>query len=368
VPVSAEAITPQWLTTVLCRDVDGAAVTDVHVLGGDNGTSARRAIAVTYNATGRDAGLPNRIFSKSTATFGSRMPLGITGIVRGEAAFYNNARPSVTLRSPRAYYAGYDANAFRSLVLLEDLSQRSWTFPDPRDNHVNRSDAEDMIAEMAAYHATFWDTPRFGTDLQDLEPALQWQEKLNRTVGFAKRTLTGLERAKDDVPATLYAQRHDVYPAFMHSLALHAKSPQTLLHQDLHLGNWLRDDQGRMGLYDWQCVARGHWALDVAYALAGCLDVDDRRDWEEDLVRLYLDRLTDAGVATVPTFDQAWLAYRLHPLHGLIFGLFTLGGSRFEPELQPRDYTLAAIRRIAQQVADLDSITALAEQAQPARG
>lgn len=171
--------------------------------------------------------------------------------------------------------------------------------------------------------------------------------------------MTGLERAKDVVPAALYDQRHRIYPAFMQSLTRHRSNPVTLLHQDLHLGNWLRDHEGRMGLCDWQCVARGHWALDYSYAMAGSLDTDDRREWQEDLLRLYLWHLTEAGIAPVPTFDEAWLAYRQQPLHGLAFALFTLGGSRFEPELQPRDYTLAAIKRIAQHVVDLDSIGAL---------
>ncbi|MFI6367690.1 hypothetical protein ACIBG0_33640 [Nocardia sp. NPDC050630] len=42
-----------------------------------------------------------------------------------------------------------------------------------------------------------------------------------------------------------------------------------------------------------------------------------------------------------------------------MFGLFTLGGSRFEPELQPRADTRSAIERISRQVADLDTLGAL---------
>jgi len=91
------------------------------------------------------------------------------------------------------------------------------------------------------------------------------------------------------------------------------------------------------------------------------LPTDDRRDWQEDLLILYLGRLRENGVATAPTFDQAWLAYRQQPMHALAFALFTYGGSRFEPELQPKDYTLASIVRIAQHVTDLESIAVLAD-------
>ena len=74
---SAESITPEWLTLVLCRNVLGARVVDVEIIGGDNGTSARRAMTVRYNDAGVQAQLPSRLFSKSTATLGSRLLLGI---------------------------------------------------------------------------------------------------------------------------------------------------------------------------------------------------------------------------------------------------------------------------------------------------
>jgi hypothetical protein len=361
VPPSAEVITPEWLTAVLCSQVRGARVVGVQVSGGDDGTSARRALDVAYNDAGVAAGLPTKLFSKSTATIGSRILLGVTGIAEGESVFYNNVRPDLKLRSPYAYYSGYDRKSHRSLVILEDLNVRGWAFPNPMANPVKRNDAEDMVAEMAVYHGALWDSPRFATDLAPLRPALEWQENLNRKVRFEKRTLAGLERAKDVVNSKLYAQRDKLYPALMRSLALHRSSPTTLLHQDLHLGNWLRDPNGQMGLYDWQCVAKGSWALDYSYALGGSLATADRREWQEDLLRLYLEQLKHYGAVAAPTFDQAWLAYRQQPMHALAFALFTYGGSRLEPELQPKDYTLASIERIAQHVTDLDSVAALTD-------
>lgn len=360
VPPSAEAITPEWLTAVLCRQVDGARVVDIEVSGGDDGTSARRALRIRYNEAGTTAGLPTQLFTKSTATLGSRILLGVTGIAEGESVFYNYARPDLKLRSPHAFYSGYAPTSHRALVILEDLTARGWSFPNPMMNTVSRLDAEDMVSEMATYHGALWDSPRFGTDLAALRPAYEWQVNLNRRVGFEKRTRMGLERAKDVVNGALYAQRHSVYPAFMRSLSLHRAAPATLLHQDLHLGNWLRDESGRMGLYDWQCVAKGSWALDFSYAIGAALTTENRREWQEDLLRLYLEHLKDRGAPSVPSFDTAWLAYREQPMHALAFALFTYGGSRFEPELQPKDYTLASIAKIAQHVTDLDSIAALA--------
>jgi hypothetical protein len=59
--------------------------------------------------------------------------------------------------------------------------------------------------------------------------------------------------------------------AVLRSIALHDGRPATLLHNDVHLGNWYRTADGRMGLCDWQAVVLGHWSRDLAYAgvLAG---------------------------------------------------------------------------------------------------
>lgn len=359
VPPRAEALTATWLTAVLGADVPGAEVERFEILGGSDGTSSRRALQVWWNAAGTRAGLPTRLFSKAAAGLFSRILLGLTDIAEGESLFYNRARPSVELRSPRSFHSCFDPRSRRSFVLLEDLSVAGWTFPDPQDNEVTRADAEDMVAELAAYHAAFWASPRFTTDLAALKPARRWQDDLDRRASFRSRTLRGFDRAGEVLSEQMTARRAELYPAFHRALDLHQRGPETLLHQDLHLGNWLRDADGRMGLYDWQCVARGNWALDYSYAMAGALEPADRREWEEDLLRTYLARLTDAGV-DAPSYDAAWLAYRQQPMHAFAFGLFTLGGTRFEPELQPRDYTLAAIGRIGEFLDDHASLDALA--------
>lgn len=358
VPAGVDGLTTEWLTSVLCAGVPGTRVVGFEVVGGHAGTSVRRALRVTYDAPGATAGLPTALFTKSTSSLFSRFLLGLTEIADGEAAFYNRVRPALELRSPKAFYAGFDPKTYRAFTILEDLAAAGWTFPAPVAHEVSKADAEDMVCEMAHYHAAFWDSRRFSSDLATLREAYAWQENLNRKVGFAQRAMTGFERAEGVIPASLFARRTEIHPAFMRSLELHRAHPQTLLHQDVHLGNWLRDPDGRIGLYDWQCVARGHWALDVSYALACGLDPDDRREWERDLLRLYLERLAAGGVPAVLDFDTAYLAYRQQVWHGLMFGTFTLGGNRFTPELQPRDWTMKAIGRLATAACDLESLDA----------
>ncbi len=60
----------------------------------------------------------------------------------------------------------------------------------------------------------------------------------------------------------------------MPSLAINVAARPTLLHQDTHLANWYALPDGSMGIADRQCVARGQWALDIAYALAIGLSIE----------------------------------------------------------------------------------------------
>ncbi|WP_353361274.1 phosphotransferase [Mycobacterium sp.] len=317
IPARAEDISPHWLTEALCASVLGAHVVDSEVLGGSDGTSSRRAISVRYNRIGVDAGLPTRVFAKAAVSLSSRALLGLTGVTRGEAIFFNELRPHVKLRSPTGYFAAADPSNGRSIVLMEDLAVQGWTSPDPMQDRIGERDAIDMTEQMATYHAAFWDGRQAGTAFKQLPTPLQFQNNVNRLPGFVRQFHRGLRRSRELLPAALWAQRDRLWPAFMRSLEISSAGTPTLLHQDLHQGNWLRDPDGRMGLYDWQCVARGSCALDMSYALIATLDTESRLSWQHDLVRTYLDELAKHGVTDAPTFDEAWLDVRRQTLHAL---------------------------------------------------
>ena len=92
-------------------------------------------------------------------------------------------------------------------------------------------------------------------------------------------------------------------------MELHADWHNCLCHDDVHLKNWYVAGNGEMGLSDWQDVSRGHWARDVAYAVSTALTVEDRRAWEQDLIKYYLEELRASGGPQVG-FDEAWKVYR----------------------------------------------------------
>ena len=104
VPPSASALTTEWLTAVLCRQTPDATVTAYEVVGGSDGTSSRRALRVSYNAAGQQAGLPTRLFMKSAASFQSRLMLGLGGVTESETISTATSVPGSTGCAARARF------------------------------------------------------------------------------------------------------------------------------------------------------------------------------------------------------------------------------------------------------------------------
>jgi len=359
IPRSPEALTCQWLTSALCADVPRAGVVGFKLVGGSDGSTSRRAIQVAYNTTGQGAGLPERLFSKSTPKFTSRLITGpASQALRTEAAFYNTIRPGLPIEAPQGYFAAVDERSYRSIFLIEDVCvTRGARFGSAVDLAVDRPMAESMVRQMATYHAALWQSPRFDQDLRWVQSAYPWHLDTERLIPFERRNLVGLDRAEAVLPPELLARKSEIYPALLRSLVLNAQAPETLLHSDVHLGNWYVTDTGQMGQHDWQCITKGQWALDVSYALSCALRIEDRRAWERDLIELYLQTLAKGGV-DAPSFDAAFLAYRRQIFHGLVFWTFTIGRSPLHPKMQPDEISLANLERMGQAVVDLESIDA----------
>ena len=167
-------------------------------------------------------------------------------------------------------------------------------------------------------------------------------------------TVSGLRTSADVIPGDVMSQRDDIYPLMLRGLSVHADGPRTLLHSDVHLGNWYVTGDGRMGLCDWALVCRGHWSRDFAYALSTVLDVADRRAWERDLLRRYLDRMKEFAAVRVD-FDEAWLHYRRQTFAALLMWTPTLCHPPTMPDMQPEAMSLEMIRRITAAMSDLES-------------
>jgi aminoglycoside phosphotransferase (APT) family kinase protein len=355
VPCTPYAVTPEWLTAVVCVKVPGAIVTQVEVRAASAGTHERHQLKVSYNEEGRRAGLPVSIFTKSLPSIVTRMIGGFNGTARVEGNFYTQIRPQLEIEAPLCYHSAYDRRTFAAIHLLEDMvASKGATFCNHK-THVTRAMADDMIDLLASLHGRFYGDPTLAERYRWLASYPRWF-----TIGAAKMgteyyTRKAFDAAAHVIPAKVMARRDDVWPATVRALALHDSEPQGLIHSDVHIGNWYRTGAGQMGLCDWQCLSRGHWSRDFAYAVTASLTPDNRRNWERELLARYIERFAEkTGVK--PDFDLSFLRYRQQIVHALAMWTITLCHSPLLPNMQPEDTTLTMIERITTAMADLESL------------
>ena len=355
---NVDAITAEWLTDVLCRDLPGRKVVDFRIEPVSEGTHARHRIHLTYNEAGDPRELPATLFTKSLPTVQHRMIAGQTKHARTEAGFFNQIRPELGgLEIPVGYHSITSRETSATLHLLEDLvATKGAEFCDYR-TYVSQPEAEDMVTLLASLHGHFHDDPRFENELGWITPYDRWYMGGVKKFQMDRYTAMAFREAAHVIPAGLLARSEELVPATVRTLAVHRTASTTFLHSDVHIGNWYRTAAGRMGLTDWQCAARGHWSRDLAYVISAALTIEDRRAWERDLVRCYLQQLQSS---TGRKFDEneTWALYRQQLLHAIQMWTLTLCHADYVPDMQPEAVSLAMIERMAAAIDDLDALDA----------
>lgn len=354
-PLSFDEMTDEWLTAALCSRTAGAAVVGHRLGPPDTGTSNRRFIYVDYNEAGKAAGLPTALFAKATHDLLNRIVLGVAGGARGEINFYNAIRPHLSIEAPVSVYAKFDTETYNSIVLLEDLTGSVSEFC----SQTTRMDFERVCSQLSLLASLHGACYRGGALTASLKQFPTWPEFFGSTLamGMKEGSSHGFLAAESVIPSRLFKRFEDVWPATLASVDLHNHLPMTLAHGDVHLKNWYVTNSGVMGLSDWQCCGRAHWSRDVAYAVSTALTVEDRRNWEEELIRFYLDHLHAAGGPLV-SLQEGLRHYRQQLLSSLTWWTITLAPAPGMPDMQPKETTLEFIRRISAAIDDLEALNA----------
>jgi hypothetical protein len=351
---NVDAITAEWLTALLQTRWPDAIVDDVTVEPVSEGTHHRHRIRMQVSG---DASAPTSLFTKSLPTLEARMIAGITGHVRAEGRFYKQIRPELDIETPQCYESWFDRESLAGMHVLEDLvATKQATFCD-YTTYVTEAMATEQVTLLARMHVQFLADPRLETDFGWLTPFDRWFNGGITKLGIDQYHEEAMLQAADRIPPRLMGRRPELWKAAIASLQPHLDGPITFLHSDVHIGNWYQTGDGTMGICDWQCVNKGHWSRDLAYVITAALTVDDRRAWEENLVRTYAGELSAASRTTV-SFDEAWLGYRRQIPHALLMWTPTLCHSDLLPHMQSDETSLTMIERMSAAIDDVDSIGA----------
>jgi hypothetical protein len=249
---------------------------------------------------------------------GQREFVNQVGMGVAEARFYRDLAFELPVRVPRAYFADTDGN--RYVMVLEDLEVSGCWFPNPNDPDIAER-ARDIVAQLAALHAQFWESPRFkeGDDLAWLA---------SRRTGDAGGGGTFVQMARDQLSDRLpdaFARIADLYLARGSDIVkLWNTGPRTLVHGDPHLGN-LFVDGDRTGFLDWAMIGHSSGLRDVAYVLCNSIPPDVRAAEERELVTRYAAHV---GIDA----DDAWQQYRLFAVYSWVAAASTAGmGAKWQP-------------------------------------
>ncbi|EGU73666.1 hypothetical protein FOXB_15835 [Fusarium oxysporum f. sp. conglutinans Fo5176] len=316
IPVSYEAITKEWLTATLARDVFRSTIKSFSLGPKDDGSANRRRIKIEWEGFGAHK-LPTSVFCKAAHSAENRIVLAAGGT-------YSEA----------------------AIVILNDMGQET-TFCNYKTGLTKAQFAE-QIQMLAKLHSQYYQSQH-----PDFERLLIYKDRISNLieVGLETMCVNGFRAAKSVIPPRLFARQNEIWPCTLKSVERNAALPATVVHGDVHLGNWYITPYGHMGLTDWQTVARGHWSRDIAYVLGTAVSAEKRRQWEHEMIEMYVSELRKHGGPSV-SVEEAWLELRRQSLGVLAYWTLTLTPSENLPDMQTEEACLCFIGRICTMMDD----------------
>ena len=313
-----EAVTAAWLQDAL---VTSGAISDQRITSvesapigtGQVGCNIRYRIAYDRPGDG-PASLVAKFASRSEA---SRAAGVQTLTYETEVAFYRDLADSVDICRPHCWLAEVEAGTANVVLLMEDIDG---AVPGDQIAGCGLDQARLAMVEAAKLHGPRWGDPT----LRDL-PWLA--AKANN--GLVPGPVVGMlwPTFVDRYGPSLSEQAVEVGTRLAAAQTWAAEPderPLTVCHTDYRLDNMLFGDPAGprpLTVVDWQTVQLNSGPADVAYFLSAAMPPADRLNVEQEMVRLYYERLSGYDIGTY-SFDECWEVYRRHSFSGFFMAVF----------------------------------------------
>lgn len=311
IPTGLGDLTADWLGQALAPHFEGTVGRlEVTPIGtGQIADSAR--LSISWDPAG--AGPDSLVAKVTAASEESRMAGLATRTYEVEVGFYSSLAADLPVRTPRCYWTGFDPRAGAYGVLLEDVA------PARQGDQLAGCSVDQAalaLEELALLHG-----PRWGDESL---AGLTWLQPGGRDRGGGLGPILAmlLPSFMERYERRLSPEVVELVPRFIEAMDRYGAvrpSPATILHGDFRNDN-LMFGLERVVVLDWQTVTLGAALSDVSYFLGGSLIPELRRAEEEDLVRLYRQRLAGLGVHL--EWDDCWRDYRRYAFAGLIMSIF----------------------------------------------
>ena len=278
----------------------------------------------------------------------SRAASRLTRCYELETRFYSELSGLVDVRTPRIYYAVYNAKEDDFLLLLEDLA------PAVQGDQIAGCSFDQALAaigELTRLHGPLWNSPILDSKSWLSRPT---PESTRATAALFQHSYPGFcdrysDRIDDEIielGARFVAHADRYFSA--------APSTSTVVHRDYRLDNLLfsgSSGQIAVAVVDWQTIGIGPGVSDLSYFVGSGLVLDDRRQHEELLVGEYQRQLRAYGVEM--KFEELWNQYRLYAFAG--FGMAIAASMLVSQTDRGDEMFVAMASRHGQQAIDLES-------------
>jgi hypothetical protein len=339
-------ITPDWMTEAL--SLRGA----VHNLWFAAVGTGQMADSFRVSLEG-DGDLPTSVIVKMQAADELAREAGAGSAYRSEVGFYAELANTVSIRTPKCYcVVGPDEDA-RFTLVLEDLA------PAQQGDQIlgcTLNHARAAVVNLAGLHGPRW-----------CDPALlkvPWLRRVSPTEAEFFR-LTLMERTEIFIGHyrdRLTTEDIEVLQEFAPRCGLWLMDRAdrfSLVHGDYRPDNLLFGDKGAdvpIATVDWQTLEVGNSGRDLAYFLGNSLLVEDRRQYEQELVNVYHNALMSFGVEGY-SLEACFDDYRFGHFQGPL--ITVLAAASLTHTERGDDMFIAMCTRACQAIRDLESFELL---------
>ena len=345
-PISVAAeLTPSWLQGAL-----RAAGYDVTITGlavepigtGQLSVSLRARFDIATEVSG----LPRSVVVKIPAADAGLRSL-MSQAYLSEIGFYHELAATVDVDVPACHLvtAAPDGSSFT--LILEDMAPAT---PGDQISGATVGEVAQAIRNLAGLHGPRWGDPT----LRESRWLRTQGEAMNASLAEVYPLL--LPQVAERLGAALSPEDHATLQEVATVLGAFFKARShrySLIHGDYRLDNLLFGPDERVSVVDWQTLAVGLPARDLAYVIGTSLSVADRRAAEGDLVRGYWEDLLRRGV-TGYSLAECFDDYRLGMLQCPFISV--LGMAWGTPTDRGDAMFAAMISRSCQALRDLGSI------------
>jgi hypothetical protein len=313
-PKLASEVNAQWLTRLLQNRYPGLVVENMVLDKLIDSHTTKLLLTLDLNEAGKAAGVPQHICIKANWS-GLFDNVDISEL---EARYYYFVRDSIGIPSPICYYADWDPETGKGIIILEDLARKGGEFGHSLQ-HTGVDGVARALEGLARLHGAWWGNPKLdqqawlptsmGTPVDTDQLDIMWKYV---EINLAKPEFRAVisKWVLDDPQRFVRAYKSLV--RFVQAQT----GPRCIVHGDCHLGNTYRRADGERLWMDWQLVRKGQPWRDLTYFMVGSLTIDERRKSERALHKHYRDALLATGADGVPDLDGIFEQYRRWIIYG----------------------------------------------------